>query len=240
MIRDTDGVVDQCEYELADVFAPRLQFDSRDCNTGREPYWAAKYEVSPIDGEPVIKIFYAISYYKDCGSPNPSCVIPACGDHEGDSEFIIVEGKSNGSTWVLKRATLSAHFNVDAGGPVDTYDGHDMEYTGSVYLGRPFIWVALDKHANYRSQSVCDAGQWYYDTCDRPGSRPIIEVLSSANLGRDQDLIIDEVGSRAGRPGIERYWGPNSYFFLGWYDRYAARSSDTTAYGRLLRFFGFD
>ncbi|MBA3405822.1 MAG: hypothetical protein H0U13_14265, partial [Gemmatimonadaceae bacterium] len=35
---DTDGVVDQCEFELTTVFAPRLQFDVSDCNTGREPY----------------------------------------------------------------------------------------------------------------------------------------------------------------------------------------------------------
>lgn len=235
---DTDGVVDQCEYELATAFRPQMQFDSRDCDTRREPYWAARHIVSPIDNVPVIRIFYALSYYFDCGSPSSFCPTQ-CESHPGDSEFIIAEVVSYGDRWILKRATLSAHFNSDAGTPMDTYAGEDLEYGGARQQTNAVIWVALGKHANYRSKAVCDAGMFYYDTCDSPGVRPYLEVLPDANLGRDQDQIIDEVGSRIFRPGVERYWGPNDYYFLGWWDRSEASASNTTAYGKLLRYFDF-
>ena len=235
---DSDGVVDQCEFELASVFAPRLQFDVSDCNTGREPYWAAKYEVSPIDNEPVIKIFYAISYYVDCGSPNTHCVIAICGPHTGDSEFIIVEAARNGPVWQLRRASLSAHFDVDGSDPIDTYSGGNLEYAGD-YLGRPTIWVALGKHSNYRSQSTCDAGVWYLDTCDSPGSSAVIEVLATANLGRRFDPLVDQALSRAGYPGVEYYWSEYDAF-RGWAHRLQVVGPAPTPYGKVLRFFGFD
>lgn len=235
---DSDGVVDQCEFELASVFAPRLQFDAGDCNTGREPYWAAKYEVSPIDNQPVIKIFYAISYYRDCGSPSLFCIHRVCEPHTGDSEFIIVEAGRNGPVWQLRRASLSAHFNVDGSDPIDTYSGGNLEYAGD-YLGRPTIWVALGKHANYRSQSACDAGQGYWDTCDSPGSTAAIEILEAANLGRDGVRRIRDVGSRAGYPGIENYWSED-LSFRGWAVRSYAVGDPPTPYGKVLRFFGFD
>ena len=235
---DSDGVVDQCEFELATIFAPFLQSDGRDCNTGREPYWAAKYEVSPIDNRPVIKIFYAISYYLDCGSPNPTCGYPVCYPHSGDSEFIIVELRASGTVWQVARASLSSHFNVDGNDPIDTYAGENLEYDGSAFLGRPYIWVALDKHANYRSQAACDAGQYYFDTCDYPGPSAVIEVLANANLGRDGDPANVNVGSREGYPGIEYYWSEN-LSFRGWADRSLAFGDPPTAYGKILRFFGF-
>ncbi|MBA2686540.1 MAG: hypothetical protein H0U64_00425 [Gemmatimonadaceae bacterium] len=241
--RDQDGVVDQCEYEIANAFHPQLQFDSRDCNTGREPYWAANYKVSSIDNQPVIQVFYAISYYSDCGSPSLLC--PAqCYGHFGDSEFIIAEvtpsnyPASDGVQWVLKRVTLSAHWNADGTDDGDVYSSTDLEYGIAAPYSNPLIWVALGKHANYRSKAVCDAGLVYYDTCDSPGARVGLDVLSTANVGQrgTSQQLIDQVGSRAGQPGTEWYWTENNPF-LGWNPR--SSGGDTTAYGRILRFFGF-
>lgn len=244
--RDNDGLVDQCEFELADAFSPQLQFDSGDCDIGREPYWAANYQISPIDGVPVIRVFYAISYYTDCGVPNIYCQYNSnCYGHVGDSEFIIAEVSTNGAKWVLRRATLSAHWNSDGSDDGVIYAAGDLEFDGDGSSSRPVIWVAEGKHANYRSQAHCEGGAFFnLDRCDTPGSRLEVEVLPNANLGNSgnepgqSQIIFGNVGSRTGRPGNENFWS-TTYFFLGWWNRPENTASNTTAYGKSLEFFGF-
>ena len=241
--RDNDGIVDQCEYEIALSFRPRLQFDSNDCDTGREPYWAANYQVSPIDGRPVIRVFYAVSYYSDCGVPNIYCQYNAnCYGHVGDSEFIIAEVAAYAGRWALRRVTLSAHWNSDGTDQGVTYAAGDLEYGGDINSTNPVIWVAEGKHANYRSQATCEGGAFFnLDRCDTPGIRLELDVLQNANLGNsrvDQRIIDGPVVSRFARPGNENFWS-ESYFFLGWWSRAEHASTNTTPYGVSLRFFDF-
>lgn len=242
--QDRDGVQDQCEYELALAFRPQIQFDERDCNTGHEPYWAANYQVSPIDGQPVITIFYAISYYYDCGSPLPVCPISRCDPHDGDSEFIVLEVSTvdyptyDGPHWMLKRATLSTHYASRYDG-ANTYAAGDLEYGNAAQYSNPLIWSASGKHANYRSQSVCDAGGFSTDNCDRPLFRVALETRPDANLGSYANQLITYVGSRAGSPGVEYMWSTSAtvYPFLGWYPR--SDGGDATPYGKILQDFNF-
>ncbi|MBA3406411.1 MAG: hypothetical protein H0U13_17295 [Gemmatimonadaceae bacterium] len=195
---------------------------------------------------PVIRVFYAVSYYSDCGVPQIFCQYNAnCYGHAGDSEFIIAEVASYGGRWALRRVTLSAHWNSDGTDQGVTYGSGDLEYGGDINSTNPVIWVAEGKHANYRSQAVCNGGAFFFlDRCDDPGALVAVEVLSDANLGNSgiepgqSQIIFGEIGSRTGRPGNENFWS-TTYFFLGWWNRAESTASDTTAYGKSLEFFGF-
>ncbi|MEO6863863.1 MAG: hypothetical protein ABI229_00285 [Gemmatimonadaceae bacterium] len=241
--RDRDGVQDQCEYELANAFHPQMQFTSDDCDVSREPYWAATRMNSPIDGTPVIAIFYAISYHYDCGSPSPFCPTQ-CAGHLGDSEFIVEEVTTadypnSDVHWYLKYATLSAHYGSQANS-TGTYAGADLTYGAAAPGSNPFVWVAEGKHSNYRSQEVCDAGAYYFDNCDRPGTRVGLEVLPSANLGSLSNQLNPFVASRVGGvySGVEHMWSTDpTDGFLGWYPRSLGQGE--TPYGKLLKDFGF-
>ncbi|MGH7721086.1 MAG: hypothetical protein ACREON_19840, partial [Gemmatimonadaceae bacterium] len=234
---DRDNVLDTCEFELAYEFRPRMAFDLDDDNLDREPYWAVRHVLAPVEA---FRIFYAISYREDGGIP-----IGGFFAHQGDSEWIIIEVNTdephNPGVWVVKRATLSAHWGAPSDGTA-TYAGEDLEYA-DVYLGRPVIWVAEDKHANYRSQSVCDAGAFYTDACNHGGDRgETVEVLpfATGNLGQGPNrgvILIDCIGSRRGFPRTECFWTEPEKF-RGWL---ATDPNDGGAgpYHLSLTFFGF-
>lgn len=159
---DNDGLLDSCEEELAVQFQPRVAFSSTDDNANRESYYAVKIANASTQ---TVSIFYPIGYYFDMGSPNPAC--NGCGAHVGDSEFIILEVSHLGSgRWGLSYATLSAHWGAPLGDGTARYAYSALEFPINS-RGRPRVWVAENKHANYRSRSVCDAGAYYTDTCDR-------------------------------------------------------------------------
>jgi hypothetical protein len=238
---DQDGVSDACEYELAQAFHPQMQFMQGDCDTGREPYWAVNYEISPIDGSQVVDIFYAIGYHEDCGTAGFTF-------HYGDSEFIVEEVGTvgyptyNGGHWYLRYVTYSAHYGTpeESSG---TYSGGDVEYANAAPGSNPVSWVSEGKHGNYRSQAACDAGGFFgSDNCDHPGERVGLDIFSNANLGSHVQPIVDVVGSREGGffTGIEHMWSTtnvNGLGFLGWYPR--SFGNGETPYGALLRNYGF-
>lgn len=249
---DQDGVRDSCEYELAQAFHPQMQFMQNDCDTSREPYWAVNYEISPIDGTPVIDIFYAIGYHLDCGSPRPDCPWD-CAFHFGDSEFIVAEVSAAGYptypgvNWYLKYVTFSAHYStiVESTG---TYAGGDVEYANAAPMSNPVSWVSEGKHGNYRSQAVCDAGAEYYDNCDSPGGRVGLEILPDANLGSHlypnpaTEITNSRYQTSLGSTysGQEHMWSVTNndgLGFLGWYPR--SYGNGETPYGFLLRNYGF-
>ena len=65
---DQDDMDDHCEALLALQFRPAMRFSTYDCDTGMEPYFAAK--AFPNEGN-VVRIAYLFSYYEDCGLPDP-------------------------------------------------------------------------------------------------------------------------------------------------------------------------
>ena len=161
---DGDWLDDYCEYALAKAFAPALNIAFHDgCQYG-EPYWAAKYFDQPTGrtwGERV-RIAYMPGYYEDCG------IKP----HKGDSEFIMVEVQYNPSTmhWELNELFLSAHAGEITNSSDWTTDPSQVQYPSGRAKSYPRVWVAKDKHANYRSRSACNWGALGYDDCSSHGA----------------------------------------------------------------------
>jgi hypothetical protein len=209
---DYDGVVNTCEYELAYAFRPRLATSSGDCDLGREPYWVV--EKGPASITNSVRIFYALSYYYDCG-------YMGVGSHLGDSEFIWLDIVKQNGGWKLYGAMLSAHWHSEAD-ESSYYTTGSFEYPWG-WGTRPIVWVAKDKHANYRSQSVCNAGAYTADTCENGWPNADVEVLEWANLGNRRYRLLDGLLSRTGYDaargvplgGTEYYWTRQPFY--GWF-----------------------
>jgi len=245
---DADGVRDNCEAALAQAFRPMLAMSSADVTPEMEPYWAVTKEYGSPYGS-LIKIFYALSYYHDGGEIRFQTT-----GHDGDSEFIIVGiTGTGGSRWHLDYETLSAHWG--AGSFVDetaTYGYASVEYP-SEYRGRPRVWVSQNKHANYRSKSVCDG--MIQDDCDWGFENWTIyrdvDVQTNANLGDVWDhyrglspylgAMRDCFPSR--NPAVtggytECYWyNYNQDYFAGW--RGDQGQEKSTSYAPLLSYYSF-
>jgi hypothetical protein len=235
---DNDGINDQCEYEVANTFRPFLAVSPNDDNLEREPYWAVAKVRNPQSGyEKHLRIFYALSYHEDGGSPSGGFKA-----HHGDSEFIIIQvvpPSEPGGRWLLFRATLSAHWGAltDA---TQTVEDWWLTYPEGTPRARPLVWVAEDKHANYDSWISCDEGAYYWDNCDGNyyntyNSYFTVEVLPNANLGDGYSGYLTYCAySRKGRPGRECFWDWSNFY--GWTER----SGDWAGpYAEALWAFGF-
>ena len=88
---DLDGLIDFCEKNLIQAFAPELNYSSAD-ETGREPKWAAQW----MD-DSTVRLMYLLSYYRDAGSSAFVCSLPppfpveSCFGHNGDSEHLALD-----------------------------------------------------------------------------------------------------------------------------------------------------
>lgn len=202
---DGDGLKDECERAIAEAFAPQLHLQWMDFAPSREPYWA----VAPLDPSWYkVRIFYALAYHRDAGG--------LLTGHYGDSEFVIVDAKYASGKWVFTQMFLSAHWGhwFNSSG---WYSHTEVEYE-STGRGRPIVWVALDKHANYESRSHCNSGQFWTDDCSGDYYGELAEVLPSANLGRLTNMLVNCVPSRTSTylyPGTECFWGFDD--FKGWH-----------------------
>lgn len=229
---DQDGFTDACEAQLAYHFRPRMIMNDADAAPSRESYWSAR--PNPGSGA-VLEIFYLLGYHRDPGEVNTGTYA-----HDGDSEFVILRIREVSSGyWMLENATLSAHFKA-FNDRTTTYGYSSLQYVNN-YRGRPDVWAARNKHANYPSQSACD-GSWgtITDTCDGGtwGSDFNIAV-ASRNIGNRYYLpgitqqLIQQTTSVQGHPGQEWFWGATR--FGGW----KGTSSDADGYIYSLEFFGF-
>jgi hypothetical protein len=249
--RDQDGVDDGCEFELAWAFRPQLRTMTNDCDLRRAPYFAVRQKTSN-DWGGVIYIFYALSYFYDCGVPF-SCptFIAQCNPHAGDTEWIILEvGPSpvgSNGPWALKYGTLSAHWNT-GNDQTAGYEASDLEDAdNSPGFGAPRIWVAEDKHANYRTQGGCDGSGWLnLDNCEHPRSTyDTLDFLAQHNLGRKApgfrfigDPGISPVYDRTNpyNPSPEYFWNQAGHF-CGW--NYYPASPCAETYYTSLDAYGF-
>ena len=241
---DNDGLRDDCERELAHAFRPVLAMSSADEAPENEPYWAVARAESPVGTPVVAKILYALSYYRDPGS------VGGLYAHDGDTEWIMIEvDHTTGSTWRLQFATLSAHWGVGSGADQTArYQGDDLEYPYES-RGRPRVWVARNKHANYRSASVCNnawnddcntfSGTTYRDLWFEPGANlgNYFHQVSPNVATRLVDCVYSRYQGTNGFPGQECYW-TNMNYFAGWQGNHGQVVS-TTAYRDVLNFFGF-
>lgn len=251
---DQDGLGDYCEERLAAAFAPVLRYHHSD-DLRRQPYWAVRH----LDAD-TVRIAYALSYYLDLGVVSAAyseCVaasifglLAECGGHSGDSETIAFDVYFVPSTqhWVLGRARYSYHgkFNLYQRPSGAAYP------TQLTYVQRagatPIAWVARGKHANYRNQAECDAGNgggdvinwaFSFDDCTANNSFVTLEAWGSRNLGSNLVRLVDCVASNDPymqspvRPP-ECYWSNDRFY--GWQ---LDRSTSAEGYGTILRNLGF-
>lgn len=244
---DQDGLQDFCEFQLALAFRPLLMFHSDESGTSRETYWAARRAGWSV------RIFYALGYHWDYGNDfTISCQLPGaapyCMPHPGDSEFIELQISFNSTTqhWTLDAGYLSAHH----GTPVQASElvlGSSFTYpwieapSDTGFAHYPLVWVARDKHANYKTIASCEDGAFASDQCNG-GFAERVDIWEARNLGGDDHRYIDQVYSQypGTYSGHEYFW--TSENFCGWdgpslnHDR----ANCAGVYGTYLRDFGYN
>jgi hypothetical protein len=223
---DRDGVLDQCEVEIARAFRPVLSLSPSDGTKSREPYWAVKSEAG------YLKILYGLAYHADGGwgaTPFSS--------HLGDSEFIVLwVHNTYQNKWNMTSAFLSAHHGTSVEGSTSLGWGEPAWTWPLGERGRPLVWVAEEKHANYISKYVCGSGGWLnQDDCDSNifsllSTAYEVQTIPSANFE-----MVNCVGSRQGKPGTECL---RNYYdkFDGWNNT----SGGVTPYGEILYEFDYE
>ena len=193
---DFDWLDDECEFQLANAFAPALAIHPNDgCPLG-EPYWAAKFFSNMHFGTgDMVRIAYMPSYYNDCGDLRP---FGLAGPHEGDSEFIVLGIQYNLNTrhWEMKEIFLSAHHETFNSASIYTTDESILEYPVR-RLAYPRVWIAQKKHANYIDHHDCETRAVFDDNCDGNNTVGRIEVYRNHNVGsRFVDFLPNGVASK--------------------------------------------
>jgi hypothetical protein len=227
---DNDGLLNRCETALAAAFAPELDYSSTD-DTRRQPRWAAR----PLGGGRV-RLAYLLSLYRDLGTVGCDLGIVLCGGHYGDSEILVLDVYYRGATghWLLDQAIYSAH------GVYNIYPRLLADYPGMNFPakpgGYPRAFLSLRKHAGYRSDRECDAGELGLDECTsdarvRVAAGPARDIGSRAFHLASQDCIPGSTAAPAGQ--TECYWTERP--FGGW----QGRTPTGSAYSPILETFGF-
>jgi hypothetical protein len=227
---DNDNLLNRCETALAAAFAPELNYASSD-DTRRQSHWAAR----PLSGGRV-RLAYLLSLYRDLGTVGCTLGVILCGGHYGDSEILVLDVYYHGKTkhWLLDQAVYSAH------GVYNWYPRLFAAYPSMNYPakigGYPRAFLALRKHAGYRSDRECDTGELGLDECTTD-TRVRVAADASLDLGSralhtaSQDCVAGATPATAAR--TECYWSERA--FGGW----QGRTPKGGAYSPVLSFFGF-
>jgi hypothetical protein len=198
---DHDWISDSCELELARAFAPLWKMSRQDQCLGGEPYWAVKYFPPNL-----VRIAYMPAYYKDCGSFG----------HSGDSEFVMVEVSYAPSIqhWMYNQMYLSAHHGTIT--DHSAWVGMTETEFSWKFRAHPTVWVAIGKHADYKSFSDCSSFADVLDQCDWSSQDAFrFPIDASHNVGSRFTAFKDCVYS-ASYPSsaYECFWTEKS--FRGW------------------------
>jgi hypothetical protein len=239
---DGDGLANACEFPIARSFAPLLHYyTSEDCPRG-EPYWAARRT-----GYNTVRAVYLLAYYEDCGY----------GAHAGDAEAVVVDVAYNYSTghWQFQRMWTSAHFQGGEGCS-DWYNWRcDFSEWSSASqtnfsaraLAFPSVWVAKDKHANYRNKSRCEdaVGNSVIGFDDKCGDtyRVRTPVHEERNVGSIHVDLLGCVGSlnRGDSYGRTECFFTDRDAFRGWTQTWLGSDKSAGKYVNLLiRQFEYD
>ncbi len=227
---DNDGLLNQCEAALAAAFAPELAYAGSD-DTRRQPHWAAR----PLSGGKV-RVAYLLSLYRDLGTVGCNLGVVLCGGHYGDSEILVLDVYYQGTThhWLLDQAIYSAH------GVYNVYPRLFSAYPSMNYPakngGYPRAFLSLRKHAGYRSDRECDAGELGLDECtadvhQRVAAGAVLDLGGRRMHTASQDCVGGSTPATAAF--TECYWTERP--FGGW----QGRTPKGNAYSSILSFFGF-
>ena len=220
---DGDSLNDDCEYQLAYWFSPKMWFDSGESGSARHAHWSVK---SVSYSQRTVQVFYMNAYINDTG---------VLTGHDGDPEFQIFELFYSGGTWKMNRAYMSAH-RKSACDSSAWYQYNQLVYddTNTTYRGWPTIYVAEDKHATYNTLGNCDDGCWYQDYCSLYFWQYEHQVgtMSQKNVGQSWAKLINRVYYMG---ESEDLWDDED--FEGWDGNWYR--SDSKGYRRHTNDFGF-
>lgn len=227
---DRDGLAETCENALAAAFAPELAYSSSD-RTTREPRWAARRL-----GNGKVRVAYLLSLHFDLGTYGCPFGLVLCGGHYGDSEIIVLDlyYRSGSRHWLLEQAIYSAH------GFYNIYPRFFAAYPSMNFPakkgGYPRAFVALRKHALYRSNTECDDGELGLDECradtyQRVAAAPSLNIGSRGAHTATQDCARSTIQTSS--TAVECYWTVRD--FGGW----QGRTPKAGPYSSVLSFFGF-
>lgn len=193
---DQDGLDSWCEYQIARSFRPLLSTNYYDKDLSREPYWAVRLG----EHSNWVTVIYLFGYHQDNGNDFgcPQTSPGYCDGHFGDSEFIVMTiayGNIN-DHWALEQAFLSAHWNTSVNSSEHVL--HDELSYPSNRRWYPRIYVARDKHANYKSKDACNAGALWTDTCVNNLDDVRFAINRYRNVGSRNGQLIDRVGTTTG------------------------------------------
>jgi len=197
---DLDGLDDACEEAVVLGFEPELVFGVEETKPARVPFWAARR-----DGPETMRLFYALSYIDDAGDPD----LNGATSHDGDSEFIVLRVQYDGAgVWTLVEGYLSAHYQTFCD-TADWIPATSFQWESDVG-GRPLVFVAEGKHANYADLATCDSGGCFQDHCTDTTREPA-GIVAGRDLGLRTTPIIDDFVKNG---NSEWYW--TNEIFCGW------------------------
>jgi hypothetical protein len=231
---DEDGLIDECEFDLARRFAPLLNASAEACNVvgraeSRRIGGGYLHAVAP-DSQGGARIAYLPAYFRDCGWEGVKCSIPGidCAPHTGDSEILVVDvRRASGSDWSITGVFLSAHCFGKSDASCRWYRGPQLKQfnPGSGPTQGPTVWVSNGRNANYPTRRACDEGHWLIDTCSGERFSFVFPVQRHANLGsRSVPLLergctvartVDPSGENTAAGAVECFWTDDSRF-RGW------------------------
>jgi hypothetical protein len=228
---DGDGILQQCEHELADAFGPYLQWDQGEDASQRQSYFAVKRGGTSTE----VQIMYMMAYFEDAGQWE------SLKPHDGDSEFLVFTVSYKNGWWRLSTVYLSAHWGVLGWDASSLRSTSEFEHPDGNLYGRPKIWISEDKHGNYPNQQKCDEGANWQDNCNNPiNALEIHSAQTDRNVGNREggttQLLNCVVRTTHGGGGTkdECLWTYSD--FSGWQDRY---EKDATGYTTVLDAFDF-
>jgi hypothetical protein len=182
-----------------------------------------------------VRIAYLLALHFDLGVYGCRLGLVLCGGHYGDSETIVLDLYYHASSrhWVLHQAIYSAH------GLYNVYPRFLSAYPGMNFPakkgGYPRAFLALRKHAVYRSDTECDHGELGLDECradtfERLAAGGALDLGSRASHSAAQDCVRSTLLSSS---ITECYWTFRE--FGGW----QGKTPKGGAYTSVLSFFGF-
>ena len=244
--QDQDGLADYCEKQISFAFRPELRYSTSQDDIRGEPYWVARQ-----DSAGHVIVGYLQSYYRDFGSVQWGCTVPAkwnkkYGCHNGDSEsiWLVIGYNAATSHWVLQTAYYSAHDEFIESA-YDAPGGYAaVQYPEPAGGGYPRAWVAEKKHANYFSQAGCNFGnfQWgvAWDWCADDDASMRLAWSNDWNIGSESHPFVNSVASRDpsyeyyGGGRTECYWTEKS--FRGWVPDAIGGFEVSSYLGKLVHF----
>jgi hypothetical protein len=180
---DGDGMDDDEEMQLAQLFFPSLHFKSGEDCANPDPlvviFRARPLSYNGVFHPEYVAIHYVVLYEQDCGFNG----------HVGDNEAFIVFLFNNGSQWLYQGISATAHWG-------------EGDWEGQTTSSGGQLWVSENKHGNYVEFSRCGYGP-AFDDCEQNGAARSYWLF---NAGEPNAPITNSLGTIYPPWSLEYVW----------------------------------